>query len=307
MKIKDLISLADLSHTQIKDILTVADKLKKKNQPMLLKDKALALIFKKSSTRTRVSFEVAIYQLGGYSTFLRTEDVQIGRGESIADTAKVLSRYIDGIVIRTFDHSEIIELAQNATIPVINGLSDYSHPCQVLCDLMTIKEKRGKLNGLKVAFIGDGSSNMAHSWMFGAVKMGIHLAVATPRQYQPLPEVQRIAKSCKDGKGSFYITSDPNEAAKNADILYTDVFVSMGQEKEMKNRLKTFKPYQITQKLLDRAHKKCMVMHCLPAHRGQEIAADVIDGPQSVVFDQAENRLHVQKGILALLMSGKKI
>ncbi|HRZ87396.1 MAG TPA: ornithine carbamoyltransferase [bacterium] len=299
---KDLISLADLSLADIEKILALAAKLKRRNQPKLLRDKALGLIFKKSSTRTRVSFEVAIRQLGGYSTFLRTEDVQIGRGESIADTAKVLSRYLNGIVIRTFDHNEIVEFAKNASIPVINGLTDLSHPCQVLCDLFTILERKKRLQGLKVAYIGDGSNNMAHSWIYAAIKAGIELTIATPKKYPPSAAVQKAVRAFTSQKGRFTVTVDPQAAALGADVLYTDVWVSMGQEKERDEKIRAFRPYQVNAQLVALAKRDCMVMHCLPAHRGEEITADVIDGKHSVVFDQAENRLHVQKAILALLM-----
>jgi ornithine carbamoyltransferase len=302
MEMKNLISLAEVPPSAIDEILSLAARLKKKNLPDLLKGKALGLVFKKSSTRTRVSFEVAIHQLGGYAIFLRTEDVQIGRGETVSDTAKVLSRYLDGMVIRTFDHNEIIEYAKNATIPVINGLTDLSHPCQVLCDLFTIKEKKKKLAGLKVAYIGDGSNNMAHSWIFAAIKTGIDLSIATPGKYPPAEIIRKIARGFGCQKGSYVVTDDPDAAARGADVIYTDVWVSMGQEKERQKKLRDLKKYQVNGRLLALAKKDCMVMHCLPAHRGEEITADVIDGKNSVIFDQAENRLHVQKAILALLM-----
>lgn len=302
MKNKNLISLAELSLAEINEILALAAKLKRKNQPELLKGKGLGLVFRKSSTRTRVSFEVAIHQLGGFSIFLRTEDVQIGRGETVADTAKVLSRYLDAMVIRTYDHNEIIEYADNATIPVINGLTDLSHPCQVLCDLFTIKEKKRRLEGLKVAYIGDGANNMAHSWIFAAIKTGIDLVIATPKKYPPAEIIRKIARGFKNPKGSYTIIDDPYAAARGADVIYTDVWVSMGQEKEGFKKLKELKPYQVNSRLVSLAKKNCIVMHCLPAHRDEEITAEVIDGKNSVIFDQAENRLHVQKAILALLM-----
>lgn len=306
LKGKDFISLHDFSVEEIKYTLNLAHDLKSKQnkgQPHhILKGKTLGMIFHKSSTRTRVSFEVGMYQLGGSALFLSTKDLQLGRGEPIKDTARVLSRYVDGIMIRTHSHEDVLELAKYADVPVINALTDLLHPCQVLADLMTIEEYHGKLKGEKLTYIGDGN-NMSHSLMFGGVKMGMHIVIAAPEGYQPDPEVVKLAK--KDAKlsgGSVTVTADIKEASKDANILYTDVWTSMGQEEESKERVKHLQSYQINGEILKTAHKNCLVMHCLPAHRGEEITEEVLEGPQSVVFDEAENRLHVQKAIMALTM-----
>ncbi|CDI40331.1 ornithine carbamoyltransferase [Tepidanaerobacter acetatoxydans Re1] len=261
------------------------------------------MIFEKSSTRTRVSFEVAMWQLGGHALFLSNRDIQIGRGETIPDTARVLSRYLDGIMIRAYSHDDVKLLAKYADIPVINGLTDYTHPCQVLADLFTIQEKKKKLSGLKLAFIGDGKNNMANSLIFGCSKVGMDIAVASPEEFLPDKEVVNKAKADAVMNGSkIILTDDVFEAAKDADVLYTDVWTSMGQEEETEYRKKVFAGYQINQELLSVADENVIVMHCLPAHRGEEITEEVIEGEHSVVFDEAENRLHVQKAILSLVM-----
>jgi ornithine carbamoyltransferase len=260
------------------------------------------MIFEKSSTRTRVSFEVGMYQLGGQALFLSAGDLQIGRGEPIADTAKTLSRYLDGIMIRTFAQATVEELAQHASIPVINGLTDLHHPCQALADLFTVREKRGKLAGLRFAYVGDGN-NVANSLIEACVKTGVHISIACPPGYEPDAGVMAEAKKAASRSGSeLKIFNDPVKAVKDADIVYTDVWASMGQEKEHAKRIDAFRGFQVDAKLMKNAGRDALVMHCLPAHRGEEIAAEVIDGPQSVVFDQAENRLHTQKAILEMLM-----
>lgn len=306
LKGKDFISLHDFSTQEIKYILNLAHDLKlkqKKGQPhQLLKGKTLGMIFQKSSTRTRVSFEVGMYQLGGSALFLSSNDLQIGRGEPIKDTARVLSRYVDGIMIRTYSHDDVVELGKYADVPVINALTDLLHPCQVLADLMTIEEHHGKLKGEKLTYIGDGN-NMAHSLMFGGAKMGMDIVIASPKGYQPNPEIVKLAmEDAKVTGGSITVTTDIKEASKDANVLYTDVWASMGQEGEAKERFEHFKTYQVNSELLKLAHKNCIVMHCLPAHRGEEITEEVLEGPQSVVFDEAENRLHAQKAIMALTM-----
>lgn len=307
MKGKDLLSIHDLSQREVYQILDLAKDLKAKQKAgvahHLLKGKTLGMIFQKSSTRTRVSFEVGMYQLGGSALFLSGQDLQIGRGEPIKDTARVLSRYLDGIMIRTFAHADVEEFARYADVPVINALTDLLHPCQVMADLLTIQEHKGKaLKGLKVAYIGDGN-NMVHSLMYGCAKTGMHFAVATPQGYGPNAEVTKNAmEDAKATGASITVLHDVYEAAKDADILYTDVWASMGQEAEREARKAIFKEYQINRALLKVAAPRAIVMHCLPAHRGEEIAADVLEENASVIFDEAENRLHVQKAILASLM-----
>ena len=303
---KDFISLHDLKKEEIEDLLKLALKLKdeqKKGIPHpILKGKTLGMIFTKSSTRTRVSFEVGMTQLGGYPLFLSANDIQLGRGETIYDTAKVLERYLDGIMIRTYAHSDVLELAEHADIPVINALTDLLHPCQVLADLQTIYEHKGTLEGLKFAYIGDGN-NMANSIMYGCSKMGINCAIASPKGYEPDAEVTENAKADAKVSGSdLIITEDPVEAAKDADIIYSDTWVSMGQEAEKAERIKTFMPYQVDEKLFSKAKDDCVFMHCLPAYRGYEVTPEVIDGKNSIIFDEAENRLHAQKAIMATLM-----
>jgi ornithine carbamoyltransferase len=303
---KDLISLHDLTSDEIKKLLRSAlklkDELKNGIEHPILKGKTLGMIFTKSSTRTRVSFEVGMTQLGGYPLFLSSNDIQLGRGESIYDTAKVLTRYLDGIMIRTFAHEDVLELAECADIPVINALTDLLHPCQVLADLMTAYEHKGKLDGLKLAYIGDGN-NMAHSLMYGCAKVGMNCAVATPSGYHCNEEVVANAKDdFKKSGRTLLLTEDPSEAIANADIVYTDTWVSMGQESEKAERLKIFTPYQVNKELFAKAKDDAIFMHCLPAYRGYEVTEDVIDGPQSVIFDEAENRLHAQKAVMAALM-----
>ncbi|MGC7871528.1 ornithine carbamoyltransferase [Desulfosporosinus sp. SYSU MS00001] len=303
---RDFISLHDFTQKELKCFLDVAAELKKEQkagrpQP-ILQGKTLGMIFTKSSTRTRVSFEVGIYQLGGQGLFLSGRDIQLGRGETIADTARVLSRMVDGIMIRTFSHQEVLDLAQYATIPIINGLTDLLHPCQVLADLMTIQEHKGRLAGLKLAYVGDGN-NMAHSLMFGGAKMGLQVVIASPQGYKPDPALVALAQEdAKENGGSVEIMDDPLEAVQGADVLYTDVWASMGQEAEASERMKAFQGYQLNAESLKLAHPSSIVLHCLPAHRGEEITDEVIEGPHSVVFDEAENRLHAQKAIMALVM-----
>lgn len=303
---RDLLSLHDFTKKEINLILDTADKLKlmKKNgEPhSYLSGKTLGMIFQKSSTRTRVSFEVGMYQLGGTALFLSSKDIQLGRGESIPDTARVLSRYLDGIMIRTFDQNDIEELAKYADIPIINGLTDLLHPCQVLADFQTIREKKGKLEGLKVAFIGDGN-NMAHSFLFGCAKMGMELRIASPVGYKPNQKIVDLAqKDAKENKSKFIILDSPLEAVENADVVITDVWTSMGQEEETKKRLQAFKGYEVNEELVKKADKDYLFLHCLPAYRGEEVSANVIDGIHSVVWDEAENRLHAQKAVMALCL-----
>ena len=303
---KDLLTIFDLASGDIELLLKRAASLKKKLKQgkvhQSLKGKSLGMIFEKSSTRTRVSFEVGMYQLGGQALFLSSNDLQIGRGESIADTARTLSRYLDGIMIRTFSQATVEELAYHASIPVINGLTDLHHPCQALADLFTIREKKRALKGLKVAYVGDGN-NVATSLIQACVKTGIHFSIATPAGYElDIAVLNEAEAEARKTNADIEVTSDPYRAVKNADVVYTDVWASMGQEGEHAKRLKAFQGYQIDAKLMKAARKGALVMHCLPAHRGEEISAEVIDGPQSVVFDQAENRLHAQKAVLEMLM-----
>jgi len=306
MKGKDIISIHELSREEIEQILNTSSILKMKNKlgeiyhP--LKGKTLGMIFQKSSTRTRVSFEVGMWQLGGYGLFLSANDLQLKRGETLADTARNLSRYLDGIMIRTYDHQDVVAFAEYSSIPVINGLTDLLHPCQVLSDLFTIQEKKQSLTGLKLAYIGDGN-NMAHSLMLGASKVGMHISICSPSGFEPDSEITRLARLDASKTGaSIVIEDDPSQAAQRADIIYTDVWTSMGMEGEEEKRLESFAKYQVNSTLLEKAKEDVLVMHCLPAHRGEEITDDVIDGLHSIVFDQAENRLHVQKAIMALIM-----
>ena len=300
---KDLLSIYDLDPEDFWVIFEKAARLKKilkageSYQP--LKGKTLGMIFDKSSTRTRISFEVGMFQLGGIALFLSSRDTQIGRGESLRDTAGIMSRYLDGIMIRTFAQEAVEEFARHASIPVINGLTDLLHPCQILSDLFTILEKKGTYEGLKIAYIGDGN-NVANSWINAAARLPIQLALACPEGYDPDPFI--FDRALKMREGSVVLYRDPGEAAKQADVLYTDVWASMGQEAQQAERAEVFKAYQVDQKLLASARNNAIVMHCLPAHRGEEITADVLDGPQSVVIDQAENRLHVQKAIMEILL-----
>lgn len=303
---KDFLSLQDYNEAEIKALLDFAQELKtrqkKRELQPLLAGKTLAMIFEKPSTRTRVSFEVGMWQLGGSALFLSSQELQMGRGEPIKDTAAVLSRYTDGIMIRTFDHRDVEELALHASVPVINGLTDLLHPCQVLADFLTIEEKTGYLRGNKLAYLGDGN-NVVHSLLLGCSKMGLDIAVATPSQHRPLPAIMDKARANASKSGSqIIITEDPKKTVENADIIYTDVWTSMGQEKDETERDGIFSPYQVNNALVQRAKPGAVVMHCLPAYRGKEITAEVLEGKQSVVLDQAENRLHVQKALLALLM-----
>ena len=303
---KDLLKLLDLSTEDITNILNTADQLKYNQKHGIahdyLKGKTLAMIFEKNSTRTRVSFEVGTYQLGGHALFLSGKESQIGRGEPIEDTARVLSRYCDGIMIRTFGQDTVEQLAKYATIPVINGLTDFAHPCQVLADLMTIREHKSVLEGLKMCYIGDGN-NMANSLIVGGLKMGMEVAVACPEGYDPDPEVLAFAKS--DPSFKFSLVRTPAEAAKGADVVFTDVWASMGQESEKAIREKAFEGYQVNAELMALTNPGCMVQHCLPAHRGEEITADVFEAHAEEIFDEAENRLHAQKAVMYLLMGQK--
>ena len=304
---KHLLTLHDWSKDDILSTLDLADELKKKQKQgiehHLLKGKTLGMIFSKSSTRTRVSFEVGMYQLGGSALFLSANDIQLGRGESIYDTANVLSRFLDGIMIRTYKQSDVEDLAKYGTIPIINGLTDLVHPCQILADFQTIREhKGGALGGLKLAYIGDGN-NMAHSLLYGGAKVGMDVAVATPAAYMCDAQVVKNAmEDAKETGAKLTITNDPCEAIAGADVVYADTWVSMGQENEKAEKIKVFKDYQINKELFSKAAKDAIFLHCLPAYRGYEVTEDVIDGPQSVIFDEAENRLHAQKAVMVKLM-----
>lgn len=301
---RDFLTLADYTTEEIAYLLDLAIKLKEQrksgNVEQPLKGKTLGMIFEKSSTRTRVSFEAGIYQLGGTGLFLSSKDIQIGRGEPISDTAQVLSGYLDGIMIRTFSQAVVEELAEFSSIPVINGLTDLYHPCQVLADMQTIQEVKGKLDGIKVAYIGDGN-NMAHSLMIGAAKMGMDISIAAPEGYQPEKSITNKAKSIA-AKSEIVVTESPLEAIKDADVIYTDVWASMGQESEQQQREKAFAGFQVNEELVAHAKSDAIFMHCLPAHRGEEVTAEIIDGKHSVVFQQAENRLHAQKALMTALM-----
>ena len=301
---KDLLKLLDLTKADIVKILDTADQMKYNQKHGLthhyLEGKTLAMIFEKNSTRTRVSFETGMYQLGGHALFLSGKESQIGRGEPIEDTARVLSRYCDGIMIRTFGQAEVETLAKYATIPVINGLTDFAHPCQVLADLMTIREHKSRLEGLKLCYIGDGN-NMTNSLIVGGLKVGMEVSVACPEGYDPDPQVLEFAKNCG---GKFTLCRDPKEAAAGADALFTDVWASMGQEGEAQKRRAVFEGiYQINDELMAVANPGCMVQHCLPAHRGEEITAEVFEAHAGEIFDEAENRLHAQKAVMYLLMN----
>ena len=304
---KDLISIHDLSVDEVFEILDFAAELKIMQRSYvphkILEGKTLGMIFEKSSTRTRVSFETGIFQLGGTGLFLSSKDLQLGRGEPIKDTARVLSRYLDGIMIRTFEQAKVEELAKYADIPVINGLTDLLHPCQVLTDLLTIREHKGKnFKNLKMAYVGDGN-NMTNSYLYGAAKVGMTLEVATPANYKPNAEVfENALEDAKETGASLRWTENPAEAVKDADIIATDTWASMGQEAEHDERKKIFAPYQVNRELLKNADKNAIVLHCLPAYRGEEITEEVFENNADVIFDEAENRLHVQKSIMALLM-----
>ena len=309
-RIKDLLDVAALSISEVEGLLTLAARLKEKQRRgishPLLQGKTLGLLFQKPSTRTRVSFEAGMNQLGGHAMVLPMGDIQLSRGESVADTARVLSRYLDGIVIRTYDHAVVQEWASEATMPVINGLTDQSHPCQALSDLLTIKEKKGRLKGLKIAYVGDGN-NVANSLIEAAAKMGMGIALGCPSGYQPDQHVVDRAQVEAGRTGAVIeLVQDPSVAVKDADVIYADVWISMGREREQARRLKVLAPYQVNSRLVSRAKPGAMVMHCLPAHRGEEITAEVLDGPQSVILDQAENRLHMQKAVLVELLGKRR-
>ncbi|MCQ2464025.1 MAG: ornithine carbamoyltransferase [Oscillospiraceae bacterium] len=299
---KHLLTIMDLSKEEIIDILNLADQLKYELKHGIphphLKGKTLGMIFQKASTRTRVSFETGMYQLGGYPLFLSSNDLQIGRGEPVQDTARVLSRYLDGIMIRTFEQKEVEDLAEYGSVPVINGLTDYSHPCQILADLMTVREFRGSFEGLKMCYIGDGN-NMANSLIAGFIKVGMEVAVACPDDYQPAAKVVEYARST----GRFTMTNKPLEAAKGADVVITDVWASMGQEGEAEKRKIAFNGYQINDEVMAVANEKAMVLHCLPAHREEEITAKVFEEHAEEIFEEAENRLHAQKAVMVKLMA----
>jgi ornithine carbamoyltransferase len=300
---KDLLSIYDLTAEEIEQIFQQARDLKEAHQHSVphrpLEGKTLAMVFEKPSTRTRVSFEAGMYQLGGHALFLNPQDTQLGRGEAIADTTRVLSRYVDGIMIRTFAQERVEEMARYASVPVINGLTDLLHPCQILSDCFTIWEKRGSYRDLKVAYVGDGN-NVANSWINGALRLGFDLWLACPKGYEPDKKI--LSRAQGERSSQIALTPDPKEAVEGAHVVNTDVWASMGQEGEREKRIKAFQGYQVNADLLQGAREDVLVMHCLPAHRGEEITDEVMDGPHAVVFDQAENRLHVQKAILTLLM-----
>ena len=306
---KDLVNLADLSADELWHILNVAQELKEEwqgggNQPILM-GKTLAMVFQKPSLRTRVSFETGMLQLGGQALYLSPSEIQLGKRESVEDVARVLSRYVDCVMARVFAHSDIQTLAQYSSVPVINGLSDHNHPCQALADLFTILEKKSALRGLKIAWVGDGN-NVLTSLLLGASKMGMDVAVATPRGFEPPTEVMQLAfRFAGENESAIEVGNDPHAAVRDADVIYTDVWTSMGQDVERQERLRIFPPYQVNAALVSGAAPDVIVMHCLPAHRGQEISGEVADGPHSVLFDQAENRMHAQKGLLAVLLANK--
>jgi len=302
---KDLITIKDLTAKEISDIFSLTDKLKKNRDKFakVLNGKTLALVFQKPSNRTRVSFEVGMFQLGGNSLYLSPSEISLGVRESIADVSKTLSRYIDGIVLRTFEHKNCLEMAQSAVVPVINGLSDFSHPCQALADLYTIREKLKSLKSITLAYVGDGN-NVCNSLLFTCAKLGVNMNVGSPVGYQPDESVIKDAKAAAKISGSVInIFNNASDAARNADVIYTDVWASMGQEEEALARKKVFEDFQVNEMLLKLAKREALVMHCLPAHRGEEITDQALDGKNSVVFDQAENRMHVQKAILIKLLS----
>lgn len=303
---KHFISIHDITRDEFNGLMDLAIKLKKEQKAgikhHILEGKTLGMIFTKSSTRTRISFEVGMYQLGGHPMYLNANDMQLGRGESIYDTANVMSRFVDGIMIRTYAHQDVLDLAKYGTVPVINALTDYLHPCQAMADLMTVYEHKGKLEGLKLAYVGDGN-NVAHSLLYACAKAGMNMSVATPAGYECAAEVVENAKAdAKETGAEIFITNDPAEAVKNADVVCTDTWVSMGQEAEKAERRKIFADYQVNAELFGKAEDDAIFIHCLPAYRGYEVTEDVIDGPRSVIFDEAENRLHAQKAVLATLM-----
>jgi ornithine carbamoyltransferase len=306
LKGRHILSPQDLSPDEIEAVLDKAiefkQKLRRGEPHEVLHGKTLGMIFAKPSTRTRVSFETGMTQLGGHAIYMGTGDLQLGRGETIADTARTLSRYVNAIVARLFKHEDILELSRNSSVPVINALTDLLHPCQTLADLQTIREKKGKLKGLKLAWVGDGN-NVCNSLLLGCTLVGMNISAACPKGYEPNAEIVKQAeKNAKHSGARVEIINEPKKAVAGADVIYTDVIVSMGQEAEREKKLKEFKGYQVNAELLKHAKKDVIFMHCLPAHRGEEVAAEVIDGPHSVVFDQAENRLHSQKAVLAMVM-----
>ncbi len=303
---RHFLTLQDFTAQEINAVLKLSANLKEKqrqNEPHhLLKGKTLGMIFQKPSTRTRVSFEVGMWQLGGCALFLSSQELQMGRGEPVRDTAAVLSRYVDGIMIRTFEHNQVEELAAHATVPVINALTDYLHPCQALADIMTIQEKLGRLEGVKVGYVGDGN-NVAHSLLLGCSRMGMEIRVGSPADYGPRPEViEKARENARQSGGRVVITEDPFISVEEVDVIYTDVWTSMGQDQEKVRRKIIFDPYQVNRRLVEHASPKAIVMHCLPAYRDEEITADILEGDRSVVLDQAENRLHAQKGLMALII-----
>ena len=300
---RDFLAIPDFSRAELLSLFDLAERMRRgEYRKTPLAGKTLAMIFMKASTRTRVSFEVGTYQLGGHALFLSPRDVQLGRGEPIADTARVLSRYVDGIMIRTFAHQDVEELARYASVPVINGLTDLLHPCQILADILTIRQHLGGYEGKKVAWIGDGN-NMANSWINAAYRLGFELAIACPEGYEPADHLLARAQAT----AKVTVTRDPKEAIEGAHVVNTDVWASMGQEGEQKKRERDFAGYTVNQSMMQRAASDAIFLHCLPAHRGEEVSADVIDGPQSRVWDEAENRLHIQKAIMAVLMGGETL
>jgi len=310
MKVKHLLSMQDLTSKEIEAILNLSEELKqklRKGKPhQLLRGNTLGMLFAKPSTRTRVSFETAMTQLGGHAIYMGLNDLQLDRGETLADTARTLSGYVDAVMARLFKHEDVVELARFSKVPVINGLTDKHHPCQTLADLMTIREKKGKLKGLKLTWIGDGN-NVCNSLMLGCTLVGMNVSVACPRSYNPPADIIAQAKKNAAKTGAkVEISNDPKKAVAGADVIYTDVWTSMGQDKEREQRLMDFRGYQVNVELLKHAKKDVIFMHCLPAHRGEEVAGAVIDGPHSVVWAQAENRMHAQKGILVVLMGAEK-
>ncbi len=307
---RHLLTIFDLSAKEIESLLIRARELKAIQKQGIecrpLKGKTLGLLFEKQSTRTRLSFEVAALQLGGHSIYLSPHQIQMGRGEELRDTARVFSRYLDGVVIRTFEHKMIEEFAGNSSIPVINGLTDIHHPCQIISDMLTILEKKERISGIRLAYIGDGN-NVAHSLIEGAAVMGMNIRIASPKGYEPDNRITEIARQkAKETGAAIEIMEDPFEAVDNADVVYTDVWTSMGQEEEEGKRKSVFKKYRINRELMNKAKSDAIILHCLPAHRGEEITDEMMESPQSVVFDQAENRLHMQKALLEMLMGNLK-
>lgn len=301
---KDLLTIEELRKEDVREILSLAKEIKQNKEKYrnALKDKVLAMVFEKPSLRTRVTFEVGILEMGGRAIYLGPSEIQLGKRESIADVARNLERWVDGIMIRTFGHENVEETAKWAKLPVINGLSDLHHPCQALADYFTLLEKFGKLEGLKLAYVGDGN-NVCHSLIEGSSKLGVNISIATPEGYEPKKEI--VERTMKGANSRIEILKDPVEAVKGADVVYTDTWTSMGQEMEREFRIKIFKPYQVNKALMEKTGKKTYFMHCLPAHRGEEVTDEVIDSEYSLVFDEAENRLHVQKAIMYILMGGK--